>query len=316
MSLMDMLNNDDPLSTGADVLRTATQSRSSLASSLSPPPSTTSYADRSSTHSARPLLGSMTPFHSGEQSNNGHGNTAGSEISRRERTRTSSSTSSTKNGESSTPYPLLSRTSQSSRRSLESWDDGVGIRRTTTGTGVGSDGNGSSLWSREQTTSHRSLRHASSKDSTGSDSAIAINGRGSSTLDLGPVDPDTQQPRRAEEQGVGVYWSDPFEDSNEARWIRRRSTVSGYSVSSTDWLNMRRGSLASLETASIVSRPAPGSVAVGNSVDPFQSAEGTSSMRWEAWASAYRDSMLPSLLESEVPVSVAVCGSESFRITF
>lgn len=84
-----------------------------------------------------------------------------------------------------------------------------------------------------------------------------------------------------------MSWTDPFEDSDSRLRLRRRSTISGYSVGSSDWLSLRRGSLASLEDGSRNGRQA------GSGVDhAISSAELPNSTRWEQWAQAYRETML------------------------
>ena len=170
VSLLDMLDNSlhaDPLGIGATFQQVAArnQSRSSLASS----PSATSYADRSSLHSSKPLL----------SRNNGSG------------------------------------------------------RQPSSGTG-----------------------------------RIELEGT----------------PRLSDSN---MSWTDPFEDTESRLRLRRRSTISGYSVGSSDWLSLRRGSLASLETGSNNGR----SHGNGLGENPFASPEAPSSTRWEQWAQAYRETM-------------------------
>ena len=84
-------------------------------------------------------------------------------------------------------------------------------------------------------------------------------------------------------------WSDPFDETKSFR-LRRRSTISGYSVSSADWMSLRRGSLVSIENASVKSKR--GSIAPGGPADPFADAA-AGSTRWEAWAHAYKESFMP-----------------------
>lgn len=117
-------------------------------------------------------------------------------------------------------------------------------------------------------------------------------------------------------------WSDPFAepyDLSRPR-MRRRSTISGYSVNTSDWNSLRRGSLASLENGS------PTSATYNNILQTTRSRNSThssanatsnnngnasnnmtaasayatmtrsqqppQSLRWEAWATAYRESLL------------------------
>lgn len=139
-------------------------------------------------------------------------------------------------------------------------------------------------------------------------------------------------------------WSDPFAESYELPRLRmrRRSTISGYSVNTSDWNSLRRGSLASLENHSPTSATYNSNAAYprsrnsthsssvhttnsnfnnnfnnnsnnnGNSGPAHVGGGGggyptaasayasmtrlqqppTTSLRWEAWATAYRESLL------------------------
>lgn len=123
-------------------------------------------------------------------------------------------------------------------------------------------------------------------------------------------------------------WSDPFAESHElpSLRLRRRSTISGYSVNSADWNSLRRGSLASLEngsptsaamhnnimhpsrsrnsTHSNVNAPLGNSNSTNNAASApcptaasmyatlARSQQPSQSLRWEAWAAAYRESLL------------------------
>lgn len=194
VSLLEMLSNDDPLGVGVSIRRVATKntSRSSLSSSISPPASALSVADRTSMHSAVPLL----------------------------------------------------------------------HQRTSSAVGGPS-----------ASVSNRHSRHSTSSDA---------------------ADPETWDDFRLDGTtrllGSSPPWTDPFAEG-DAR-LRRRSTISGYSVGSSDWLSLRRGSLASLENGNGNGRA--GQVGNGPSAggehNPFS--ERTGSLRWEQWAQAYRDTML------------------------
>jgi hypothetical protein len=177
-TLMEMLENDDPLGVGVSIRRIsrANPSRTSLASSLSPPASALSYTERASAASTRSLLPSTS-----NNNNNAH-------------------------------------------------------------------------------------------QSAGS----------------GYTPNSAYQPRHSESS---YAWSDPFDD---ARRLRRRSTISGYSVSSADWNSLRRGSLASLTGDYQASHSRSASIAPGGPMD-IHPGDAVGSLRWEAWATAYRESVLTRL---------------------
>ena len=88
--------------------------------------------------------------------------------------------------------------------------------------------------------------------------------------------------------GSSPPWTDPFAEGDSR--LRRRSTISGYSVGSSDWLSLRRGSLASLENGNGRAGQAGNGASSGGEHNPFSERSG--SLRWEQWAQAYRDTML------------------------
>lgn len=94
-------------------------------------------------------------------------------------------------------------------------------------------------------------------------------------------------------------WSDPFDDER-AQNLRRRSTISGYSVGSADWNSLRRGSLASTGNNSSGSHSNQGPQGAHSGPPTVVSA------RWEAWIAAYRDSMLASA-QGSLPTHHEVC---------
>lgn len=118
-------------------------------------------------------------------------------------------------------------------------------------------------------------------------------------------------------------WSNPFAEEPRDRHqlpLRRSSTISGYSVNTSDWNSLRRGSLASLENASPSSathneyntdtpahlRSRNATLSSGNGQTPAsayakmaRSQQGPTSLRWEAWATAYRESLLQDTRSSQ-----------------
>lgn len=100
-----------------------------------------------------------------------------------------------------------------------------------------------------------------------------------------------------------MSWTDPFTDTDSRLRMRRRSTISGYSVGSTDWLSLRRGSLASIEAGPNNGQPGGG----GSAENPFAVPEQSSSTRWEQWAQAYRETMLQHMRSPSASVSIRTC---------
>ena len=103
-------------------------------------------------------------------------------------------------------------------------------------------------------------------------------------------------------------WSDPFDDER-AQNLRRRSTISGYSVGSADWNSLRRGSLASTGNNSSGSHSNQGPQGAHSGPPTVVSA------RWEAWIAAYRDSMLASA-QGCLPTHHEVCTAVEARCCF
>jgi len=116
-------------------------------------------------------------------------------------------------------------------------------------------------------------------------SLLPTNNNGHASSHSGHTPTSTYQPRHSESS---YAWSDPFDDG---RRLRRRSTISGYSVSSADWNSLRRGSLASLAGEYPASHSRSASIAPGGPGDILPG-DTAGSLRWEAWATAYRDSVL------------------------
>lgn len=135
------------------------------------------------------------------------------------------------------------------------------------------------------------------------------------TLALGQIDSNYSLTQSSNNTQVDPF-TDPYE--LERLRLRRRSTISGYSVNISDWNSLRRGSLASLENASppaatqkhiATSQPRSrqgthssdsGSLKANAAYPTAASTYATMarlqqpspSLRWEAWATAYRESML------------------------
>jgi hypothetical protein len=129
-------------------------------------------------------------------------------------------------------------------------------------------------------------------------------------------------------------WIDPFAEPTLDRhqlYLRRSSTISGYSVNISDWNSLRRGSLASLENTSptsathndhpsILSQPRSRNATHSSGNEAFatstniptdasayatlaRSEQPMSSLRWEAWATAYRERLLHDMQTGQVSVT-------------
>lgn len=144
------------------------------------------------------------------------------------------------------------------------------------------------------------------------------------------------QPTSAIQAHDNGVWSDPFSEDFRERQLprlRRSSTISGYSVNTSDWNSLRRGSLASLEHPSPTSATnndgnnaaTSYSYSLARSRNPSnnngheqattatgdatpasayanmaRSQQSPTSLRWEAWAAAYRESLLQDVRNDRV----------------
>lgn len=187
---------------------------------------------------------------------------------------------------------------------------------------------------RHQSSTHsdienRSYMDASPPDGTGyPPNAYAAERRGAQS-GSGPTAPN--RPAESIYTQNSAMWIDPFADSahdlHQLRF-RRSSTISGYSVNISDWNSLRRGSLASLENTSptsathgehhsIPSQPRSrnttssggnGSMTASTNYPTDASAYATlarseqpmTSVRWEAWATAYRERLLHDMQSGQV----------------
>jgi hypothetical protein len=152
------------------------------------------------------------------------------------------------------------------------------------------------------------LLHQRTSSAIGGPSASVSNRHSRHSTSSDAADPESWDDFRLDGtprlSGSSPPWTDPFAEGDSR--LRRRSTLSGYSVGSTDWLSLRRGSLASLENGNGRAGQAGNGASSGGEHNPFSERSG--SLRWEQWAQAYRDTMLQHMQTGAHQVSVSEAG--------
>lgn len=288
------------------------QSRASIASTTSHPfsaASTFSYGDGASVRSSYPLLAGVTPTAQGDRHGNGNGNGISDAMR-------------LNNNDGPSPPSLGVDILMTSHLRSPSWSSQASGLASSVSPSRSID-NGSSTVEAFLPPPHHQSPH---------DTGSTVNNTFHNYAPISASDfmANTDISGPSGSSNASIPWSDPFTDAAEqARSsrlrLRRSSTISGYSVSSQDWSSLRRGSLPSLDgTVPSYQQSShrifpghttvPGGPTNSETLSQQQSLSGTvtprdhsnrqqimqpsaqqnsvSSMRWEAWAAAYRESVI------------------------